>query len=83
MVPVRPEDNYVTDFREARIFLAEKWKKPTLIIYSDVSLIYFFYLIVVIIICNSQSVFITPKIARLLKLLLKDKSNHFKQKQEV
>ena len=24
MVPVRPEDNYVTDFRNARIFLAEK-----------------------------------------------------------
>lgn len=38
MVPVRPEDNYVTDFRNARIFLAEKWNKPTLVIYSDVSL---------------------------------------------
>ena len=44
MVPVRPEDNYVADFREARIFLAEKWKKPTLIMYSDVSLIYLFTL---------------------------------------
>ena len=44
MVPVRPEDSYVADFREARIFLAEKWKKPTLIIYSDVSFIHFFIL---------------------------------------
>jgi len=38
MVPVRPDDNYVADFREARIFLAEKWKKPTLIMYSDTAL---------------------------------------------
>ena len=37
MVPVRPEDKYVSEFRKARIFLAKEWKKPTLVIYSDVS----------------------------------------------
>ena len=37
MVPVRPTDKYVDDFRQARYFLATEWKKPTLVLYSDVS----------------------------------------------
>lgn len=37
MVPVKPRDNYVDDFRRARIFLSTQWKKPTLVLYSDVS----------------------------------------------
>ena len=32
---------YVTEFRQARIFLGEKWKKPTLVIYSDAALVPF------------------------------------------
>lgn len=39
MVPVRPDDKYVDDFRRARIFLATQWKKPTLVLYSDVSVL--------------------------------------------
>ena len=32
---------YVTEFRQARIFLGERWKKPTLVIYSDAALVPF------------------------------------------
>lgn len=39
MVPVRPDDKYADDFRRARIFLATQWKKPTLVLYSDVSVL--------------------------------------------
>ena len=41
MVPVRPEDPYVEDMRSARIFLKKYWKKPTLILYSQASLLPF------------------------------------------
>jgi pimeloyl-ACP methyl ester carboxylesterase len=41
MVPVRPWDRYVEDFRQARIFLATEWTKPTLVMYSDSSVVPF------------------------------------------
>ncbi len=41
MVPVRKSDKYAKDFRRARLFLATEWRKPTLLLYSDVSARFF------------------------------------------
>jgi hypothetical protein len=35
MVPVLPADRYVNDFRRTRQFLAAKWRKPTLVLFSE------------------------------------------------
>ena len=35
MVPVLPADRYVDDFRQTRYFLSTKWRKPTLVVYSE------------------------------------------------
>ncbi len=39
MVPVLPNDRYVDDFRRTRHFLSTKWHKPTLVVYSEQSII--------------------------------------------
>ena len=39
MVPVLPNDRYVDDFRRTRYFLSTKWRKPTLVVYSEQSII--------------------------------------------
>ena len=39
MVPVLPTDRYVDDFRQTRYFMSTKWRKPTLVVYSELAVI--------------------------------------------